>query len=160
VPWMQVESLLERIATWAASREDVRAVALVGSWARGTAVPDSDVDLIVLADDPGGCADDPSWLDALGVAGPVRVGEWGPLSERRGVTPEGVEVEVCFGPPAWAATDPVDPGTARVVADGLRVVHDPGEHLAALLAAVKLGGATGRPARFPTAPPEASRPLP
>jgi hypothetical protein len=27
---------------------------------------------------------------------------------------------------AWAATDPVDPGTRRVVRDGMSILYDPG----------------------------------
>src|SRR5690606_1092785 len=42
------------------------------------------------------------------------------------------EVELGLADPAWAATDPVDPGTARVVGDGFLVLHDPAGALAAL----------------------------
>lgn len=62
---------MRRVAEWARDRDDVRALALVGSWARG----------------------------------------------------------------ARAATDPVDPGTRRVVGDGLRILHDPDGLLARLLEA-------------------------
>jgi hypothetical protein len=41
--------------------------------------------------------------------------------------------------PAWAATNPVDPGTRRVVTDGLRILHDPDGRLAALAIAASGG---------------------
>ncbi|MFJ9286661.1 hypothetical protein ACIRPE_28475, partial [Kitasatospora aureofaciens] len=59
----------------------------------------------------------------------------GIASERRHSTDSGLEVEVGIGSPAWAKTDPVDPGTRRVVTDGARVLHDPAGILAGLLAA-------------------------
>ncbi len=36
---------------------------------------------------------------------------------------------------AWAGTEPVDPGTRRVVTDGVRVLHDPEQLLADLVRA-------------------------
>jgi Nucleotidyltransferase domain len=43
-----VERLLERAVAWARRQPDIRGLALVGSWARGNARADSDVDLVVL----------------------------------------------------------------------------------------------------------------
>ena len=56
----------------------------------------------------------------------------GPLTERRLLLKGGLEVEVGIAEPSWAATDPVDPGTRRVVTDGLRILHDPDRRLAPL----------------------------
>lgn len=44
--------LLERITAWFQAREGVATIALVGSHARGAARPDSDIDLVLLVDDP------------------------------------------------------------------------------------------------------------
>ena len=121
----EVEAVQARVRNWAATRADVIAVGLAGSWARGSAGPDSDVDLVVLVDDPeaylGG-----SWVpEALTpVAHDVRTRRWGPLLERRFQLPSGLEVECGFAPAPWAGL-PVDAGTARVVTDGFVVLHDP-----------------------------------
>jgi hypothetical protein len=61
---------------------------------------------------------------------PARVGE---------LLEGGLEVEVGLTEPAWAATDPVDPGTRRVVTDGMRILRDPDGRLAALAAAATPG---------------------
>jgi hypothetical protein len=37
--------------------------------------------------------------------------------------------------PAWASVTPLDPGTRRVVTDGLVPLHDPGSLLATVVAA-------------------------
>ena len=47
------------------------------------------------------------------------------MTERRLTLESGLALDLVFGPPSWAATDPVDPGTRRVVLDGMRILHDP-----------------------------------
>jgi hypothetical protein len=58
-------------------------VALVGSWARAEAQPDSDVDQFVQADAPGVYVDTEDWAAALGAVGPLTTRRWGAISERR-----------------------------------------------------------------------------
>ena len=120
----EVRAVVERVVRWAAARPDVLAVGLAGSRARGAARADSDVDLVVLTAGPDGYRGDGWAAEAVGPADDVRTQWWGPLLERRFRLPGGLEVELGFAPGHWAAT-PVDPGTARVVADGFVVLHDP-----------------------------------
>jgi hypothetical protein len=54
----------------------------------------------------------------------VRSEEFGVLIERRLRLPSGLEIEVGIAPTSWAATDPLDDGTHRVVRDGFRILHD------------------------------------
>jgi uncharacterized protein len=132
-----IASLLERLTAWARERRDVRGLALVGSYARGAARRDSDVDLVLLTDDPASYIADAGWASELGAAKVVRTQAWGPLTERRLLLPSGLEVEVGVVLPLWAATDPVDPGTRRVVTDCMRILHDPEGRFAALAAACR-----------------------
>jgi hypothetical protein len=55
------------------------------------------------------------------------------------VTRTGLEVEFGFAAPSWAATEPVDAGTAQVVGDGFRVLYDPVGILRALVVACQTG---------------------
>ncbi|MEM6429058.1 MAG: nucleotidyltransferase domain-containing protein [Deinococcota bacterium] len=48
----QVDALLTKITTWAQEQPNVVALALVGSYANGTARPDSDVDLVLVCEQP------------------------------------------------------------------------------------------------------------
>jgi predicted nucleotidyltransferase len=48
----KVNLILEEVAQWASRRTDIAAAALVGSWARGAARVDSDIDLMFLAANP------------------------------------------------------------------------------------------------------------
>jgi hypothetical protein len=116
------------VTDWAAGR-DV-SVLLVGSYARDAARPDSDVDIVVLMADP-----DPACVDELALGELIRTETFGPIRERRFRMPGGLEVEFGIGPLSWADTDPVDPGTRRVVGDGARILHDPTGLLANLLRA-------------------------
>jgi hypothetical protein len=109
---------------------------MAGSEARGEAGPDSDVDLVVVVDDPEGLRLDEDVPAALpSGAVDVRTREWGPVLERRFRMPSGLEVELGLAPASWAAV-PVDAGTARVVADGFRVLLDPDGLLTRLVGAV------------------------
>lgn len=134
----EVERLLERATAWAEARDDVMALALVGSWARDDAHAGSDVDLIVLTTARAAYAERVDWIDGLAPGATLdRTAEWGTILERRLLLPSGLDVEVGVGPPSWAETSPVDPGTRRVVRDGLRALHDPGGLLAALVSACR-----------------------
>lgn len=125
------------VLAWAEARNDVVATLIVGSWARGAARMDSDVDVVVLTDAQDDYRGDDWLADALGSgAAIVRTGDWGALLERRARLGSGLEVEFGFVRPEWAASDPVDPGTFRVVNDGADVLYDPAGLLRSLVAAV------------------------
>jgi predicted nucleotidyltransferase len=138
----EVAALLEGVGSWLGERDDVRAVGLLGSWARGNATDESDVDLVVITDWPIAYITDETWIAGLPEARLVRTERWGPLlTERRLVLPSGLELDVGITDPRWAATDPVDEGTARVIADGgLRILYDPNDLLALLAAAGRGNG--------------------
>jgi uncharacterized protein len=128
----EVEGLLEVVLKWASSRHDVRGLALVGSWARGTAHMDSDVDLVLLACRVERYTEADDWIRDLGCETMERTAAWGALMERRLCMPSGLEVELSFVPPYWAAVYPLDSGTRSVVEEGMRVLHDPDGLLRAL----------------------------
>jgi uncharacterized protein len=132
----EVELFLAAVVALAEARDDVRAVALVGSHARGVARPDSDVDVVVLTTDPDMYVDDCDWIKALPGASLLSTRRWGALTERRLVLAGGTEVDFGVARPSWASTLPVDAGTAHVVRDGLVAIHDPDGLLAHVLAAV------------------------
>jgi predicted nucleotidyltransferase len=48
----RVERFLTEFAHWAATQETIHAVALVGSYARNNTTETSDVDLVILANEP------------------------------------------------------------------------------------------------------------
>ncbi|HET6533391.1 MAG TPA: nucleotidyltransferase domain-containing protein [Actinoplanes sp.] len=126
----EAAAVIETVHGWAADQDDVAGVLVVGSWARGAARMDSDLDVVVLTD-TAAHAEPEAWLGLLG-GRVVRQQQWGPLREIRVRRPSGFEVEMGVAPVSWAATTPVDAGTFRVVRDGHRIVHDPAGIVAAL----------------------------
>ena len=116
------------------------AVALVGSWARGAGRAGSDVDLVVLAREPGRLLSEGSWFGVFGSGATlVRSGDFGVIQERRLRRPDGleVEVEVGIGGLGWATAEPADVGSLRVAREGMRVLHDPHRLLHALAMVAK-----------------------
>lgn len=136
-------ALAAAVRAWAEKRGDVVGLALVGSHARGNARPTSDVDLVVLAEDPALFRGDRSWMAAIpwpaGVSAPGswHDAEYGAVWSRH-LHFDGVPtIEISFASPSWAATDPIDAGTHRVVSAGFRILWDPRGLLSGLLSAME-----------------------
>jgi len=135
----QLDHILAPVVAWARSRSDILGLAVTGSWARGTARQDSDIDLIVLVSGPQAFRYDETWLAEIPWHQGRIVGwhdaDYGTVWSRHVRMEPPCEVEFTFCGQAWAATDPVDPGTASVVANGLRVLLDKARLFENLLAA-------------------------
>ncbi|AIA08561.1 nucleotidyltransferase domain-containing protein [Streptomyces noursei] len=130
----EIDEVIARLTRWARGREDIVGLLLVGSCARNAPRPDSDIDVVLLTTDEPRYLHDTAWAKELGLGELIRAQSWGAITERRYSTASGLEVEVGVGAPTWAKTDPVDPGTHRVVTDGARLLHDPAGILSNLLA--------------------------
>lgn len=126
---------IERVTAWARKRADVRALLLVGSYARGNPRPDSDIDLMLLTERPDTYLENTDWIAELG-ATLIATESWGVIRSLRLSTFGGFEVELGVGGIAWANLDPVDGGTQRVVAHGARILYDPDGLLEGLISAV------------------------
>lgn len=131
VPATAITPLLTQVVRWAANDDRITAVALVGSYARGAARPDSDVDLVILTPDPQRFRAETGWVrempwDDLQLSVVTWVDrDYGLLWSRHLQLSNGLEVELGFAPPAWAATDPCDPGTLGVIRNGCWILLDP-----------------------------------
>ena len=130
-----VSSFLDQFTRWASSRSDISAAAVVGSFARGTATPSSDIDLVILCDSADAMLGG-DWPQAFGEIESRSIEDYGALRSLRIQYRDGVEVEYGIAGRSWARL-PLDPGTKRVLADGVRILHDPQQILhAATRAAV------------------------
>ena len=58
----RVERFLSEFSDWAFGQSDIQTVALVGSYASSTAIDGSDVDLVVVAIQPGMYLQDLAWV--------------------------------------------------------------------------------------------------
>jgi hypothetical protein len=120
---MNVSAFLEAFNCWASAQPDVKAVALVGSYARDEATEGSDVDLLILTTDVAKYISDRSWVSLFGEATECRVEDWGKVTSLRAFYTGGLEVEYGFSAPDWAKR-PMDAGSLRVVSDGLKILFD------------------------------------
>ena len=111
-------------------------MALVGSRARGTAPPDSDLDLVLLSESPERYVECEDWAQELGAPAVQASAQRGALIEQRLRLATGLELDVAIGSSRWASLDPLDRGTAGVVRDGCRIIYDPEGLLAGLKDAV------------------------
>jgi uncharacterized protein len=139
----RVNLILEEVTQWASNRTDILAAALVGSWARGTARVDSDIDLMFLATNPASFRQDEKWVNEIQWAVvEAEINDWkdqdyGVIWSRHINLDSAIEIEFGFGFPSWASINPVDSGTFRVVSDGCRILYDPANLLGQLIAQVK-----------------------
>lgn len=134
----EFQQIRRSVIAWARQQSDIAGVALVGSWTRGTARMDSDIDFVLLTLDTDRYVTGHDWVTVALSQSALIVGtrHWGPLTERRVRLPSGLEVEFGFGMPVWATTDPVDPSTARVVRDGCIPLLDRDDLFVRLMEAV------------------------
>ena len=128
------------MTAWAQGCDDIRAVALIGSHARGAARPDSDINLVLLARDPRKFFSDEAWLQAIDWQGigvrPLYYQDvlYGACTSRHVDLENGLEVEFGFVPLSWAHCSLVDDDTGKVVSEACDVLYDPDARLANLFA--------------------------
>jgi aminoglycoside 6-adenylyltransferase len=116
------------IAEWARSREDVRGVVVVGSYARRDAPADrwSDLDVVLFADEPQRLVEDADWVAELGTPvltflEPTAIGG---RVERRVLYDDGQDVDFIPLAPADLSELPAVPGIGALLGRGHLVLYD------------------------------------
>ncbi len=118
-----IRDFLDNFLAWASAHGDMQAIALVGSYARGEAREDSDIDLVLLTDRPQQYLEDIKWIERFGVMKKHQTEDYGKLTSIRVWYQNGVEVEYGITTPDWAAI-PLDAGTQQVLRGGMRVLFE------------------------------------
>jgi predicted nucleotidyltransferase len=117
------EALVDQVTKWASRRDDIVALVLIGSHARGRARRDSDIDLVLLCSEPDDYVRATGWVEAFGVAKEVVLEDWGLVRSVRVFYEHGPEVEFGIAGAEWA-TIPPPPGTMEVLSGGALVLLD------------------------------------
>jgi aminoglycoside 6-adenylyltransferase len=122
------KAFLQQVTRWARHEDGVGALLLVGSPARAEVPADewSDIDLLLVVDDPRPYVDDAGWLQTFGAplltfVEPTAVG---PYEERRVLFEEGPEVDFAVLPTAGIDDVANDPETLAVLRRGYRLLVD------------------------------------
>jgi len=101
-----IAPFLTALTDWARNRTDLYRLILVGSYARGTARPDSDIDLVLLVENPDAFRADDLWLREIAQAIGREVthtkdADYGLLWSRHTFFDDGLEVEFGFSSLEW-----------------------------------------------------------
>jgi predicted nucleotidyltransferase len=123
-----IRGFLDAFVKWASDGADLQGIALVGSYARSAARDDSDIDLVILTDQPARFLEDIQWIERFGRVQNYQTEDYGKLTSLRVWYQNGPEVEYGITTPDWAAV-PLDPGTRRVISDGMVVLFERGNLL-------------------------------
>ncbi len=115
--------LISRFKAWVQTQPHILGAALVGSYARGTARKDSDVDFVIVTDQPKSFEND-EWLQHFGDVSKITLEDYGLVQSRRVFYGNGVEVEFGITTPAWLNTKPIDAGTKEVLDAGYKLIDD------------------------------------
>ena len=116
-----IQSFINAFVLWASAQPDIYAVGLVGSYALNAAKDDSDIDLVILAEQPRKYLEDIIWAEQFGEIEKYQVEEYGKLTSLRVWYHSGHEVEYGLTTLDWAA-QPLDVGTEQVISDGMLVL--------------------------------------
>lgn len=120
----EIDNFLEKVRKWADLQNDIKAILLVGSYARGQADNDSDIDLILLTNEPDKYLNDQSFLSAFGNVSKIKKEFWGRVTSLRIWYKDSFKVELGISTPDWIYEEPLDTGTLRTITDGAKVVID------------------------------------
>jgi len=118
-----INRFLDEFTAWADAQPDIVAVALVGSYARNAATATSDIDLVLIASQPGRYLKNVAWTRQFGQVRQHQVEDYGKVTSVRVWYADGREVEYGITDEGWAAL-PLDEGTHRVISDGMRVLFE------------------------------------
>ena len=102
----------------------MKALLLIGSYARGEAREDSDIDLVLLTDQPNKYLDDVTFARAFGITEKIEKEYWGRVTSLRIWYQDSFEVELGVTTPDWITGRPLDSGTLRALTDGAKVLID------------------------------------
>jgi hypothetical protein len=139
----EANAIVGAVTCWATERDDICAMALVGSWARGNPRQDSDIDLLLLSDRALEYRRCRNWLTEIDFGGAgyclqsSQSAIYGVVWSRHINLLPAAEVELTFAECSWARTDPVDGGTRCVVQNAFRIILDKAGILAKLVDTVR-----------------------
>lgn len=129
----QITQFLKQVTRWASAQEGVLALVLVGSYARDAATETSDVDLVLIARQPEKYVQAQDWIQQFGAVKKSQVEDYGRLTSLRVWYRDGLEIEYGLTDERWGDV-PLDPGSQRVIADGMKVLFERGDILSRHLA--------------------------
>lgn len=118
-----MRDIIKMISDWGKKDPQVEAIVLVGSFARETNHPGSDIDVCIITDYKEELLTKISFIHTFGHVKNYVLEYWGACTSIRVWYAEGEEVEFGIVKPSWYSC-PLDEGTCRVLEDGYQILVD------------------------------------
>lgn len=118
-----MRDIIKMISDWGKKDTQVEAIVLVGSFARETNQPGSDIDVCIITDYKDEFLNRISFIHTFGHVKNYVLEYWGVCTSIRVWYVEGEEVEFRIVKPSWYSL-PLDEGTCRVLEDGYQILVD------------------------------------
>lgn len=116
---------IEKLRQFTLSDPDILTTLIVGSCARGTNTPSSDVDVVIITNNKPGMVADQHFTEQFGTVSRSQTEYYGACTSVRVWYDNGLEVEFGLVEPSWMDR-PLDAGTHRVLSDGYKIIEDKG----------------------------------
>jgi len=120
---IQTIDFIEDFMRWATRRKDIRAAALVGSYAREELEKDSDVDLVIITKTPERYITNTDWVRVFGKPITKKIEEYEKLTSLRIWYENGLEIEYGFTDQEWIQSMSKKE-IKQITDDGLRVLFE------------------------------------
>lgn len=120
-----LDDFVTKLENWSAKQKEVKGAAIVGSWARGSARPDSDIDVILITTRPDDLLNKQEWLGEFGTAEKIEREDWGLVQSLRVFYADKQEIEFGITTEQWTSQEEIKHGTGEIILDGIVVVYDP-----------------------------------
>lgn len=120
---MNFQTFITEIKKWGEQTPFINTIILVGSYARGTEKPTSDIDLCILSTEKEKILNDPSIFNQFGKPSDFQIEYYGAMTSIRMWYQDGFELEYGIADMSWIAS-PLDSGTRQVLLDGYKVILD------------------------------------
>jgi len=127
-----IKDFIDPFVGWAKRQPDIQAVALVGSYARSAASETSDIDIMLLVDNPKIFITDSGWLNRFGNVEQQHIEDYGMVASLRVWYNNGYEVEFGVTTPDWGQS-PDDLETQSVIRDGMIIPFERNNLLSSIL---------------------------
>ncbi|MDX1702611.1 MAG: nucleotidyltransferase domain-containing protein [Melioribacteraceae bacterium] len=139
----KLKGILDLATEYAGTNDEILAIGLCGSWARGNPGPDSDIDLLIIVKDKS-VFKATAWLEEIDFN---KIQEeldyykdevYGRVWSRHVFLKSKTEIEFSFADKSWTDTDHIDPGTIKVISEGYKIIYDPYQLLKNIVHKIKM----------------------
>ena len=135
----EIDNFIKKLRIWSSEQPDIEASAIVGSWARGTARADSDIDVILITREPAKLLDGNAWVEHFGRIEKLKREDWGLVQSLRVHYLDGQEIEFGITTVEWLSQEEIRLASGQIMRDAMMIVYDPQQRLGqALLSAQRI----------------------